>query len=142
MKKDNIIIKKIWQDIDFYEVQFKIKSQQINCEFNTYVVDKEINELSKKILDYINNDSEFYWEIGEDDSEGCPKIVIQSFMKDALGHIVLNIECHLVSDYEECQYKYECKLPIKTEIGLLYNFSKELVRLNEEDICVYLWEEY
>ena len=54
MKKDNIIIKKIWQDIDFYEVQFKIKSQQINCEFNTYVVDKEINELSKKILDTVS----------------------------------------------------------------------------------------
>lgn len=141
MTEDNIIIKRIWHDTYFYEIAFKVKSSHISCELNTYVVDKEINELSEKILDYINDDQEFYWEIGEADSESCPKIVIQSFMKDKLGNIVLNIECYISSDYEEGQYKWECKIPIKTKIGLLYNFSKGLVRLNKEDICVCLWEE-
>lgn len=141
MTEDNIIIKRIWHDTYFYEIAFKVKSLHISCELNMYVVDKEMNELSEKILDYINDDQEFYWEIGEADSESCPKIVIQSFMKDKLGNIVLNIECYISSDYEEGQYKWECKIPIKTKIGLLYNFSKELVRLNKEDICVCLWEE-
>lgn len=142
MTEDNIIIKRIWHDTDFYEIEFKVKSSHVSCELNTYVVDTEVNELSRKILDYINNDLEFYWEIGEDDSESCPKIIIRSFMKDAQGHVVLNMECYISSDYGEDQYKWECKIPIKTEIGLLYNFTKELVRLNKEDIRVCLWEEY
>lgn len=141
MIDDNIIIKRIWHDTDFYEIEFKVKSSHVSCELNTYVVDTEVNELSRKILDYINNDLEFYWEIGEDDSESCPKIIIQSSMKDVLGHVVLNIECYIWSDCGEGQYKWECKMPIKTEVGLLYNFSKELVRLNKEDILVCLWEE-
>lgn len=119
-----------------------MKSSHVSCELNTYVVDTEVNELSRKILDYINNDLEFYWEIGEDDSESCPKIIIRSFMKDAQGHVVLNMECYISSDYGEDQYKWECKMPIKTEAGLLYNFAKQLVRLNKEDIRVCLWEEY
>lgn len=141
MTEDNITIKRIWHDTDFYEIQFKVKSSQISCELNTYIVDEEINDLSGKILNYINDDVEFYWEIGEADSESCPQIIVQSFLKDASGHVVLNVECHISSDCENGQYEYECKLPIKTEIGLLYNFSKKLIRLNEEDIGVCLWEE-
>ena len=71
---DNISIKKLWYDEDFYEVQIIMSTEQIHCKINTYIVDEEINALSQKILDYVKNDIGFYWEIGEEDSDSCPKI--------------------------------------------------------------------
>lgn len=97
MMNDNISIKKLWYDEDFYEVQIIMSTEQIHCKINTYIVDEEINALSQKILDYVKNDIGFYWEIGEEDSDSCPKIIIESFIKDISGHIVLNASCQLQS---------------------------------------------
>ena len=104
--------------------------------------EREINALSQKILDYVKNDTGFYWEIGEEDSDSCPKIIIESFIKDISGHIVLNASCQLQSIEENAKCNYNCKFPIKTEVGLLYNFAKQLPKLNEQEvgICVHLWE--
>ena len=76
MMNDNISIEKLWYDEDFYEVQIIMSTKQIHCKINTYIVDEEINALSQKILDYVKNDTGFYWEIGEEDSDSCPKIII------------------------------------------------------------------
>lgn len=72
---DNILIEKIWYDTDFYEVQIIMNTEQIRCKINTYIIDEEVNALSQKILDYVKNDTGFYWEIGEEDSDSCPKII-------------------------------------------------------------------
>lgn len=53
MMNDNISIKKLWYDEDFYEVQIIMSTEQIHCKINTYIVDEEINALSQKILDYV-----------------------------------------------------------------------------------------
>ena len=142
MMNGNISIKKLWYDEDFYEVQIIMSTEQIRCKINTYIVDEEINALSQKMLDYVKNDIGFYWEIGEEDSDSCPKIIIESSAKDISGHIVLNASCQLQSIEENAKCNYNCKFPIKTEMGLLYNFAKQLPKLNEQEvgICVHLWE--
>ena len=48
MMNDNISIKKLWYDEDFYEVQIIMSTEQIHCKINTYIVDEEINALSQK----------------------------------------------------------------------------------------------
>ena len=133
MMNDNISIEKLWYDEDFYEVQIIMSTKQIHCKINTYIVDEEINALSQKILDYVKNDTGFY-------SDSCPKIIIESFIKDISGHIVLNASCQLQSIEENAKCNYNCKFPIKTEMGLLYNFAKQLPKLNEQEvgICVHL----
>ena len=97
MMNGNILIEKIWYDTDFYEVQIIMNTEQIHCKIKTYIVDEEINALSQKMLDYVKNDIGFYWEIGEEDSDSCPKIIIESSAKDISGHIVLNTSCQLQS---------------------------------------------
>lgn len=138
MMNDNISIKKLWYDEDFYEVQIIMSTKQIHCKINTYIVDEEINALSQKILDYVKNDTGFYWEIGEEDSDSCPKIIIESFIKDISGHIVLNASCQLQSIEENAKCNYNCKFPIKTEVGLLYNFAKQLPKLNEQEVGIFV----
>ena len=53
MMNDNISIKKLWYDEDFYEVQIIMSTEQIRCKINTYIVDEEINNYSGE--DIIDN---------------------------------------------------------------------------------------
>ena len=115
-----------------------MSTEQIRCKINTYIVDEEINALSQKILDYVKNDTGFYWEIGEEDSDSCPKIIIESFIKDISGHIVLNASCQLQPIEENAKCNYNYKFPIKTEMGLLYNFAKQLPKLNEQEVEIFV----
>ena len=75
---------------------------------------------------------------GEEDSDSCPKIIIESFIKDISGHIVLNASCQLQSIEENAKCNYNCKFPIKTEMGLLYNFAKQLPKLNEQEVGIFV----
>ena len=36
----------------------------------------------------------------------------------------------------KCNYNY--KFPIKTEMGLLYNFAKQLPKLNEQEVGIFV----
>ena len=90
------------------------------------------------MLDYVKNDTGFCWEIGEEDSDSCPKIIIESFIKDISGHIVLNASCQLQSIEENAKCNYNCKFPIKTEMGLLYNFAKQIPKLNEQEVGIFV----
>ena len=74
----------------------------------------------------------------EEDSDSCPKIIIESFIKDISGHIVLNASCQLQSIEENAKCNYNCKFPIKTEMGLLYNFAKQLPKLNEQEVGIFV----
>ena len=114
----------------------KIKSELYKLKLDKDIVDEEINALSQKILDYVKNDIGFYWEIGEEDSDSCPKIIIESFIKDISGHIVLNASCQLQSIEENAKCNYNCKFPIKTEVGLLYNFARQLPKFNEQEVGI------
>ena len=77
------------------------------------------------------------------DSDSCPKIIIESFIKDISGHIVLNASCQLQPIEENAKCNYNYKFPIKTEMGLLYNFAKQLPKLNEQEVGIFvelLWK--
>ena len=54
------------------------------------------------------------------------------------GHIVLNASCQLQSIEENAKCNYNCKFPIKTEMGLLYNFAKQLPKLNEQEVGIFV----
>ena len=55
---------------------------------------------------------------------------------------MLNASCQLQSIEENAKCNYNYKFPIKTEMGLRYNFAKQLPKLNEQGvrICVHLYE--
>ena len=50
---------------------------------------------------------------------------------------MLNASCQLQSIEENAKCNYNCKFPIKTEMGLLYNFAKQLPKLNEQEVVIF-----
>ena len=50
---------------------------------------------------------------------------------------MLNASCQLLSIGENAKCNYNCKFPIKTEMGLHYNFAKQLPKLNEQEVGIF-----
>ena len=48
---------------------------------------------------------------------------------------MLNASCQLQSIEENAKCNYNCKFPIKTEMGLLY---KQLPKLNEQEVGIFV----
>lgn len=49
---DNIIIEKIWEDIDFFEVTIKISSVHLQTSATVYVTESSIKELSQILRNF------------------------------------------------------------------------------------------
>lgn len=128
---DNIIIKKIWADSDFYEVEIKFKTEFMQCKKISYLVNSDIENLIRGIVDYINENTDFIWEIGENNSSRSPQIIIKSMGVNINGYVTLEIFCNV---FTEVNNKYGCFFPLETEIGSLQRFAKELSKLNVDEI--------
>ena len=51
---------------------------------------------------------------------------------------MLNASCQLQSIEENAKCNYNSKFPIKTEVGLIYNFAKQLPKLNEQEVGIFV----
>ena len=51
---------------------------------------------------------------------------------------MLNASCQLQSIEENAKCNYNCNFTIKTEVGFLYNFAKQLPKLNEQEVGIFV----
>ena len=137
---DNIVLKKLWSDKDFYEAEIEFFSENIYCKVTTYLVKEEIILLSSKILDCVNllNNS-MVWEIGEYGSPHSPKIKIEITNVNKNGYAFLDISCDIISVTN--RGNYFCKFPMMIELGLLKTFAEKILLLNTsgDGTTVCLW---
>lgn len=130
---DNIVLKKLWSDDDFYEAEILFYTNNVNCKVITYLTKDEINLLSDEIADcIISLDKRFVWEIGEPGSASSPKIKLELTDIDKQGYVFFDVYCDVVSDKK--QGNYYCKFPIVAELGLLKDFAEKLILFNEEEV--------
>jgi len=129
----NIKFTKIWKDNDFYEVELIVETENIRNIIKTYIVERDIIELSETINNYIshsNNNSS--WEIGEKGSDSWPYIKFEFVSIDIHGHVQIDVSMDISSEKET--NKYYCCFPLETEIGLLYEFGKNILKLNNAEL--------
>lgn len=128
---DNIIIRKIWADTDFYETEIMFRTEFLHCKLNSYIVNTDIGNLKCKLDKYVNESKNFIWEIGENGSSDTPKVVIKSTDVNKHGYAYLEIFCNTFSDVDS---KYGCLFPLQAEIGSLQRFATNLCKLNIEEV--------
>lgn len=125
---DNIKIKKIWTDADFYQVEIIFITKEIQCKTITYIVNDEIEKLSSYIMNYVKNpNNNFNWEIGEKGSEHSPSIIIKSININKNGYVTLDIFCDVYSPFGN---NYCCYFTLESELGLLQVFAEDIIKLN------------
>ena len=130
---DTISFEKIWEDVDFFQIQISVKTENIQVRTKIYTDIESIKRLSQKISTFPQNSADkFVWGNGEggDDSTSC--VSLEFWCEDELGHILVEVYLELEDGIP--YGKYNCRFLIKTEIGLLSSFGKSLPILNRQGV--------
>ena len=133
-KMGNIEFERIWQDDDFFELKCKANSDSASVTMNTYVNDKLIDELTKKIQQFIGQTiQEFVWETGERGNKSTPDFVLKVFYKDRSGHIRVEVFCE-IDDGGSLEEHNCCFYIDGIETWQLKQFGERIQNLKKQDI--------
>lgn len=120
---DNIRITKIWEDINFFEINMAFTVKQLYCDVNLYAIKEDLKNFTKLVLPCVDKTlNKYVWTAGDASSDDFVSISVIS--TDKYGHVSLKVKCTSSTDDENCGFYTVFNL--STEIGLLETFSKKL----------------
>lgn len=134
---DNIIINRIWQDSDFFQIEIECQTDLIVARSKVYTSNDLIDDLYIKIEQFLlGNSSIICWRNGEQGDATTPCISFTFSHHDALGHV--RIEVYLEIDDGGQLSIHNCCFYVITEIGLLYQFKEKLPILKNPQLGVHV----
>ena len=127
---DNLSIERVWEDVDFFEIEVIAQSDHIRAGVRSYTTAASISELALQLASFPKtlNDT-FLWKNGTKGDDSTPFVSLEFWCKDKLGHII--VEVYMEVDDGASLSKHNCCFFINTEPGVLNNFGKSLHLLNE-----------
>ena len=125
---DNIIVKKIWEDSEFFEVNIDFSSDKLSTNIDVYVTNDIINNISMMTMSFLDKQNSCYFEIGEKNDD-YPYIRVNFNKIDLHGNAVLDV--YIEYNSEDFDNRFYCFFPMYIEHGLLYSFGKRIKKLNE-----------
>jgi hypothetical protein len=126
-------IERVWEDIDFFEIEITAQSDLICAKTRSYTTAISINELALQLASFPRNLADKYiWKNGTRGDDSTPFISLEFWCEDNLGHIL--IEVYMELNDGASYNKHNCCFFVKTEISLLNRFGKSLVSLNQPGI--------
>lgn len=129
---DNIVLKKIWEDVYSIELELTCISSVITVTTKIYVCDDLIDELTDKINWFLEGKiKEAVWQNVAKGHNYPPCAIFRFLNKDTQGHIL--VEVFLELDDGGDFSKHNCCFFINTEHGLLMNFAKKIARLKSKN---------
>ena len=130
---DNIEMKRVWQDTDFFEILITCTSKTISASTEVYLTDATIDDLYNQIKAFLQFErSEVLWASGERGNQSTPSVAFRIFMKDSSGHV--RIETFMELNDGGNLDKHNCCFYVNTEFGMLYNFNIKLPHIKEKVI--------
>ena len=125
---DNLIITRVWQDIEFFQIEIKCKTEFIAVRGKVYTTDELIDDLYNKIEIFLSGSmNSTCWQNGTRGDVTTPCIALRFSNKDELGHVL--IEVFMEIDDGGALSVHNCCFYVNTEIGLLYQFKENLLKL-------------
>ena len=129
---DMLSFEKIWEDNDFYEIEFKASSEFADIKAKTYVIPEKINELAKRLSSFPERkNDEFFWENWKK-GEGYTPYFSLGFKYNIYGHVEIEVYCEI--DDGADLGNHNCCFFIRSEIGLVNRFGKSLLNMNIGEI--------
>lgn len=129
---DNIVLKKIWQDENLFELKISANSEFVTVYQSCYVQDKMLQEISIKICDYVNDFSQScYLEFGKKEGNYTPAFSIYILPADTFGHVKLEVDIEIADNDTR---SHRCCFYVKSELGLIEQFGIALKDLVTEPI--------
>lgn len=131
MPEPSIRLAKMWEDVDFFELQMEIKGLNCMIYIDIYTSNEDLEELRQGIINFSNSKgNEFIWTSGNDIENVTHFLSIRFFIHNNRGHIGIEI---IADNKMEKPYHMRSNFFIITELNQLDDFAKKLERLINED---------
>jgi len=122
--KENIQIKKAWEDGDLIQLEIICWSEFITARQGCYIQMQDLIRLSEKIQNFIQNPhQQCYLEFGNKKGNYTPAFSMELSSIDKLGHI--NIEVDVEIDDNDSRKHRSCFF-VKSELGRVEQFGNEI----------------
>lgn len=132
---NELVMTRVWQDIEFFQMEIECKTELIAVRGRVYTADYLIDDLCDKIETFLlGKASTTYWENGTRGDDTTPYISFRFFHKDEFGHML--IEVFMEIDDGGTLATHNCCFFINTEMGLLYQFKQNLLKLKNPQLGV------
>ena len=136
---DNIIFEKVWDDYngfnnvgDFFQINVTAYNSFIKVNnFNYYMSEECIKELSKLISKYIQDNKPMLYDHKKGAVDNNEIMTLEIEPINDHGHVIIDLKIENSSDIGNKNY---AELFIETELGLLENFGKNILELIKSDV--------
>lgn len=125
---DNIWIEKKWQEDNLIELKISATSEFVTAYQDCYIQDCVLDDISKKIDAYIdeNGESDCYLEFGNKEGNFTPAFSMKILSKDSSGHVKIEVDME-INDNDLRMHR--CCFYVNTELGLVEMFGRSLRRI-------------
>lgn len=132
MPEPSLKIQRVWEDTDFFELNFDFQGFSATANINIYTTNEELEDLRKGVTEFsIFKIKEFQWISGEDTEKVTHFLSINFFLYEKRG--IVGVE--VTADNKQAKpYWMRSNLSILTELSQIDDFLKKLGQLIEEEV--------
>ena len=129
---DNLTFTKIWKAEEPYcELRVKGQSKYIKVYQDCYMTYKELNKTSKAIQEYCKTyNRELFFIFGELKGNYPPAFSMRILPAHKTGRLKIELDMEIDDNNERL---HRCCFYIETELGLLEQFAKNILRIEHEE---------
>jgi len=132
MTEPSIRIKKIWEDVDFFEVNVEFKGISCTATLDIYTSNDDLEDLRQGIKRFSNfHQDEFTWVSGIDNGNTTHFLSLRFFLHNKMGTVGIEVTA---DNKAEKPYWMRSNFFILTELGQIDDFEKKIEQLIQEDI--------
>lgn len=87
-----LVIERIWEDVDFYEISITVNGVDVNVMMLTYINDEMIMELSDAMNEVGTGKlQEYFWECGQDIENVTSYAAMKIYRFNRVGKIAIDV---------------------------------------------------
>lgn len=130
--RDDIVIKKVWEDGDLLELNILCISEFASASQNCYIQSSDLSLLSGRLEDAIVSLNQgCVLRFGESGNDYTPSFSMELYEISKTGHVTLEVTIE-IDDNSTREHK--CVFFVRSELGLLEIFAHALCSLADRDI--------
>ncbi|MEA3319489.1 MAG: hypothetical protein U9Q88_05635 [Bacillota bacterium] len=133
MSEPRFKMKKIWSDVDFFEVNLSLSGNGCNVDMDLYLNNGDLEGLRNGIVNFGNQlgNSEFTWITGNGTENTSHFLTMRFFLHDKRGIVGIEFK---VDNKLEPPYNMQSNFYILTEINQLDDFIRKLEKFISDEI--------
>ncbi|WP_108671791.1 hypothetical protein [Peribacillus acanthi] len=132
MPEPSIRLKKIWEDLNFFEVSLEVKGISCTVTLNIYTSNDDLGDLRQGLKMFLNlQQTEFTWISGIDNGNTTHFLSLRFFLHNKTGTVGMEI---IADNKAEKPYWMRSNFFILTELGQIDDFEEKIEQLIQEEI--------